>query len=437
MIRVNGFAAAVGVLRRENSLDSLMGAAEAERAGGGPGGRPSEEVVREIIDKVRSGGDRQLLEYTRALDGVNVDVLQVEASEVKAAYESVEGEFVDAVKLAASRVRSFHEAFKPKTGVTYTEGGLGRQVRPLERVGLYVPGGAAAYPSTVVMTAVPARVAGVREILVASPPGRNGRLPAPTLIACDIVGIDRVFKVGGAQAIAALAFGTESIPRVDKICGPGNIFVTLAKKVVYGAVAIDGLAGPSEVVVVADEGADAASCAADLLAQAEHDPLASVVLITISGEVADQVERQVHAQLAQLSRRSVAAGVVERGIIAVVDNLDEGIELVNVYAPEHVSLAVGNAAGIVFKVRNAGCIFVGGHIPVALGDYVAGPSHVLPTGGSARFSSALGVEDFLKTSSVVALDGSVCGELKRPAIALALAEGLDAHARALEMCSSK
>jgi len=281
------------------------------------------------------------------------------------------------------------------------------------------------------MMAIPARVAGVGEIIIVSPPAKDGRIPASTLVAADIARVTRIFKVGGAQAIAALAFGTESIPRVDKICGPGNIFVTLAKKAVYGVVDIDGFMGPSEIVIVADEKTDPALCAADLLAQAEHDPLASVVLITTSANLAERVEREIDEQLGKLKRRSTIRTAIDAGMIVLVENMAQATELVNLFAPEHLSLMVSDASALIPKIRNASCIFVGEDSPVVLGDYVAGPSHVLPTGGSARFSSPLGVADFLKVSNIVALDKPTMRKLSQPATVIAEAEGLDAHAQAV------
>jgi histidinol dehydrogenase len=282
------------------------------------------------------------------------------------------------------------------------------------------------------MMAIPARVAGVEEIIMVSPPAKDGRIPASTLIAADIAKVNRIFKLGGAQAIAALAFGTESIPRVDKICGPGNIFVTLAKKMVYGVVDIDGLEGPSEIVVVADEKANPALCAADLLAQAEHDPLASVILITTSADLADQVDREIEIQLRKLKRRSTARVVIDRGMLVLVDNMAQAVELVNLFAPEHLSIMASNGSALVGRIHNAGCIFVGENSPVVLGDYVAGPSHVLPTGGSARFGSPLGVADFMKVTNIIALDKPAMRKLSGAATVIAKAEGLDAHAQAIE-----
>jgi len=392
-----------------------------------------QEVVDHIIGEVRGKGDKALLDYTKKLDGVRLDSLEVDRKEVVAAYDSIDKELVSALEFAAKRIQDFHLACGHKAGLIPIDKHLKRQVLPLQRVGLYVPGGTAAYPSTVLMMAIPAKVAGVGEIVMVSPPAKDGRIPAPTLVAADIARVDRVFKLGGAQAIAALAFGTESIPKVDKICGPGNIFVTLAKKMVYGTVDLDGLEGPSEIVIVADEKADPSLCAADLLAQAEHDPLASVILITTSAELADQVDREIEIQLGKLKRRSTAGTAIDAGMLVLVDDLAQAVKLVNIFAPEHLSIMVSDASALVPKIRNAGCIFIGENSPVVLGDYVAGPSHVLPTGGSARFSSPLGVMDFLKVSNIIALDEPAMRELSQAAMVIAKAEGLDAHAQAVAL----
>jgi len=366
------------------------------------------------------------------LDGVRLDSLEVDEREVAAAYDITDKELISALEYAAKRIQDFHVACGHKAGLIPIDKHSKQQILPLQRVGLYVPGGAAAYPSSVLMMAIPARVAGVDEIVVVSPPGKDGSIPAPTLAAASIAKVNRVFKVGGAQAIAALAFGTESIARVDKICGPGNIFVTLAKKMVYGTVALDGLEGPSEIVIVADEKADPVLCAADLLAQAEHDPLASVILITTSADLADRVYEEIKMELGKLKRHSSAETAIDAGMLVVVDDMREAVELVNLFAPEHLSLMVSDASSLIPKIRNAGCIFVGENSPVVLGDYVAGPSHVLPTGGSARFSSPSGVTDFLKVTNIIDLDEATMRELSRVAMEIAKAEGLDAHARAVE-----
>ena len=393
-----------------------------------------EQIVRRIIAEVCDKGDKALFSYTKKLDRVELSSLEVTRSEISAAYEKVDEKLVSALKLAANRIDKFHSACKQKLELSFLSHGLGRQVNPLNRVGIYVPGGTAAYPSTVLMTAIPARVAGVKEIIVVTPPQEDGTIPAPTLVAADIAKVNRLFKIGGAQAIAALAFGTESVPKVDKICGPGNVFVVIAKKMVYGIVDIESLPGPSEVVVVADDTANASFCAADLIAQAEHDPLASAILITTSSTLASDVDNEIKTLLAKLERQTIAAEAINsRGMIVLVDSPGEAIELVNLYAPEHVSLMVRNASTYIQKIHNAGCIFIGSSSPVALGDYIAGPSHVLPTGGSARFSSPLGVEDFLKVTNIVALDETDGRELGQAAIAIAEAEGLWGHAQAIRI----
>ena len=392
-----------------------------------------QEVVDRSIGEVRGKGDKALFDYTEKLDGVRLDSLEVDRQEVVAAYDIINKKVISALEFAARRIRDFHLACEHKTGVFPIDKHLSQQILPLQRVGLYVPGGTAAYPSTVLMMAIPAKVAGVGEIIMVSPPGKDGRIPAPTLVAADIAKVNRIFKLGGAQAIAALAFGTESIPRVDKICGPGNIFVTLAKKMVYGTVDVDGLEGPSEIVIVADEKANPALCAADLLAQAEHDPLASVILITTSADLADRVDKEIEIQLGKLKRRSTAGTAIDAGMLVLVDDMAQAVELVNLFAPEHLSIMASDASALVSKVRNAGCIFMGENSPVILGDYVAGPSHVLPTGGSARFGSPLGVADFLKVTNIIALDEPTMRELSQAAVVIAEAEGLDAHARAIAL----
>jgi len=397
------------------------------------GSEDPEQVVRYIIDEVRSRGDGALLDFTLKIDGVALDLLEVDKKQIASAYKEVDSGLVAALELAAERIRSFHTSQNDSIGKGFAGGGLGQLIRPLERVGLYAPGGTAAYPSTVLMTAIPAKVAGVKETILASSPKAGGVVPPPILVAADIAGVDRVFCVGGAQAIAALAFGTASIPKVDKICGPGNIFVVLAKKLVYGVVDIDGLQGPSEVIIVADGTADPGYCAADLLAQAEHDPLASAILITTSPRLADEVDREVERQMAGLSRRAIVAESLKTGgMIVVVASIDEAIELANLYAPEHLCLVGDGAAGWVDKVSNAGCVFVGGQSTVVLGDYVAGPSHVLPTGGTARFSSPLNVTDFIKFINLVGLDEADVKRLGPAAAVIARAEGFEAHARAME-----
>lgn len=417
---IEGFPSAKLVLSRQSL------AAEALEAD------DREPKVREIINEVRHRGDAALLDYTRQFDGVKLSSLEVTKKQIAGAYRAVAAELLSALKLAAKRIRSFHTAQKEIIWA-----GLAKldsvQVRPLERVGLYVPGGTASYPSTVLMTAIPARVAGVKEVILVTPPGERGGVSPLTLVAVDMAQVDRVFAVGGAQAIAALAYGTESIPRVDKICGPGNIFVSLAKKLVYGEVGIDGLQGPSEVLIIADETANPQYCAADLLAQAEHDPLASAILLTTSRSLANEVNREVERQLTSLPRQTIAAeSLAKRGVIVLLTSIDQAIALANLYAPEHLCLMVANASSYIDRVSNAGCIVVGDRATVVLGDYVAGPSHVLPTSGTARFSSPLNVTDFVKLSNVITVDKASLKKLGRAAAVLARAEGLEAHARAIE-----
>ncbi len=392
-----------------------------------------EQVVRQIVDEVRDRGDAALFDYTLKIDGVELTSLEVSKQQITSAYHKVDAELVSALKLAAERISSFHVMQKDNICNDIAGQGVGQLVRPLQRVGIYAPGGTASYPSTVLMTAIPAKVAGVGEVILVTPPRLNGAVSPSTLVAADIAEVDRVFCVGGAQAIAALAFGTESIPRVDKICGPGNIFVVLAKKMVYGVVDIDGLQGPSEVLIIADETANPKYCAADLLAQAEHDPLASAILITTSQRMAEEVNREVEQQLGDLERQAIAAeSLRNRGKIVVVTDVDEAIELANLYAPEHLCLVVDRANSYIDKVANAGCIFIGENSTVVLGDYVAGPSHVLPTGGTARFGSPLSVIDFIKFINLVAIDEDSLKRLGRAASVIARDEGLEAHARAVE-----
>ena len=393
-----------------------------------------EQIVRNIIAEVQFKGDRALFFYTEKLDKVALDTLEVTGDEIAEAYNSVDKKLVSALKVASKRIRQFHLACKRKLETAFLSDGVGRQVRPLDSVGIYVPGGTAAYPSTVLMTAIPARTAGVREIIMVTPPKKNGAIPAPTLVAADVAGVNRIFKIGGAQAIAALAHGTESVPKVDKICGPGNIFVAMAKKMVFGVVDIDGIQGPSEIIIVADDTANASFCAADLIAQAEHDPMASAILITNSAKLAAGVNQEIKKQLIRLGRQQIVNEALEsQGMIVLIDTMDEAIRLVNLYAPEHLLLMIRNASNYLKKIDNAGCIFIGPTSPVVLGDYIAGPSHVLPTGGTARFSSPLSIDDFLKITNIVALSEADQKLLGKTAIAIADAEGFQGHAQAIKI----
>ncbi len=398
------------------------------------GGTPErEQYVRQIVDEVRQRGDAAIFDFTRKFDGVKLTSLEVTKDQVDRAYREVDEELISALKLAAERITTYHTEQKKKLLNENAKAKLGWLIRPLERIGVYVPGGTAPLPSSLLMTAIPGRVAGVKEIILVTPPQKNGQISPVTLAAAKIAGIDRIFAVGGAQAIAALAYGTKTIPAVDKVCGPGNIYVTLAKKMVYGTVGVDGLYGPSEVIVITDETANAAYVAADLLAQAEHGSLALSILITTSRKVADAVNLEVEKQLKDLSRRSIIAESLEKlGFIAVVDSVDKAVELANLYAPEHLCLVVKNADSYVNKVRNAACLFVGENAIEALVDYAAGPSHVLPTGGVARFGSPLNILDFVKLISIVKTDAKDIKLLGRAVMTIARAEGLDAHARAVE-----
>jgi histidinol dehydrogenase len=413
--------------------EAMKAALSSRRAASLPGADDREQAVREIINGVRKRGDAALFEYTEKFDGVRPAKLEVDSSQVERAYREVDKDLRDALELAAGRVAAFHERQAQALLRDSAGESLGWLVRPLRRVGVYAPGFMAPLPSTVLMTAVPARVAGVKEVVLVTPPGKNGSVSPVTLAAAKIAGVDRVFSVGGAQAITALAFGTESVPRVDKVCGPGNIYVTLAKKMVFGAVGIDGLYGPSEVVIVADETANPAYCAADLLAQAEHGSGPSAILITDSHRLAEAVNGEITEQIKSLKRRDIIEESLEgRGLIAVVDGITEAVDLANLYAPEHLCLVVKDADKWAGSVVNAGCLFIGESSLEVIVDYVAGPSHVLPTEGTARFSSGLNVLDFIKIISTVSTNRNEIKSLGGAASVIARAEGLDAHARAVE-----
>jgi histidinol dehydrogenase len=392
-----------------------------------------QQTVERILASVKSEGDAAIRRLTKAIEGVTLDQFEVSRSDIKSSFDAVDRTVIEALEMSAERVEKFHRAAKPESWMSFDEG-YGALVVPCEKVGAYVPGGTAPLPSTVLMSAIPAKVAGVSEVLVCTPPDSTGQPAAVTLVASDIAGVDRVFGVGGAQAIGAMTYGTESIPAVDIICGPGNIFVTLAKKQVYGEVGIDGLYGPTETLIVADESANPTLCAADLLAQAEHDVLARPVLVTTSEALANQVEREVETRLVRLLRESVARPSIEnRSVIAIVESLTEALALANWFAPEHMCLMVSDPWSWVGKVRNAGIVFIGEFSHEVLGDYVAGPSHVMPTGGTARFNSGLGIHSFVKIMPVVALSDEVSRKLAIGASTIARAEGLTAHAEAAEV----
>ncbi len=390
-------------------------------------------AVEKILNQVRESGDDALRELTAQFDGQTIDTIEVPRAAFDQARDAVPAELIDALELAADRIRKYHRAVLPKTWIDHAEG-YGELVLPVDRVGAYVPGGTATLVSTALMTAIPARIAGVREVVMASPPGEGG-LPAPAvLVAADIAGVDRVFRVGGAQAIAAMAYGTKTVPRVDVVCGPGSVYVTLAKRLLYGDVGIDGLFGPTETLVIADGQANPTLCAADLLAQAEHDVLARPVLITTSSSLAETVDREVKIRVQRLDRAAIATRAVEeQGCICVVDNLDQAFALGNEFAPEHMCLMLEDPWSYASKIKNAGAVFLGDFSYEVLGDYVAGPSHVMPTGGTARFGSGLGVRAFLKFTPIVGLDDATSAEVSKAAAIIARAEGLTGHAEAAEI----
>lgn len=393
------------------------------------------ETVARIVREVREGGDAAIRRIALSIEGSAPAAFEVPPDAVESAFAALDPRVADALALAADRIRRYHEAAMPRDWMDFAAG-YGAMVKPCERVGVYVPGGSAPLPSTALMTAIPARVAGVSEVFMCAPPAQDGGgLPDPTtLAAAKIAGVDRVFSIGGAQAVAAMAYGTETVPKADMVCGPGNIFVTLAKKLVYGDVGVDGLYGPTETLIIADDAANPTLCAADLLAQAEHDPLATPILVCLSQTLAERVADEVEARLARLSRQSTARASADgRGIIAVVDNLNEAVRVANNFAPEHICLAVEDPWRWAGEIRNAGIVFLGEFSHEVLGDYVAGPSHVMPTSGAARFGSGVGVHSFLKTIPIVALADDRSAELSESAAVIARAEGLTAHAEAAEI----
>jgi histidinol dehydrogenase len=392
-----------------------------------------EDVVRGIIADVAQNGDRALIAYAKKFDRAELTTLEVSQAELDDALLSVPTELLDAMQLAAENIRAFHsmqlrEGFRlERPNGVY----MGQKITPIEKVGLYIPGGTASYPSTVFMNAIPAKLAGCSLVVMVSPPNASGKIPAPILAAAKLAGVDRVFLAGGAQAIAALAYGTETVPKVDKIVGPGNAFVAEAKRQVFGRVAIDMIAGPSEILVVADETANPAFVAADLLSQAEHDALSSAVLITDSMALAEQVSAEVERQLRTLPREAIARASIEtNGKIIVTSDLLCAIDVSNELAPEHLELCVKEPERYLAYVKNAGSVFLGNDCPESLGDYLAGPNHTLPTSGTARFSSPLGVDDFVKKTQYTYFSREALGELADKIAVFARAEGLEAHARA-------
>ncbi len=391
-----------------------------------------EDTVAEIIRNVRERGDEALFEYCERFDKAKLSSLLVSEEEIDEAFSLVEPEFVEIIKKAAVNIRKFHEKQVRNSFIINDSDGIviGQKVIPVDRAGLYVPGGTAAYPSTVLMDSIPAKIAGCREVVMVTPPNKEGRVNSVILAAAKIAGIDKIFKVGGAQAIAALAYGSESVPKVDKIVGPGNAFVAEAKKQVYGVVSIDMIAGPSEILVVADGKSNPRHVAADLLSQAEHDRMASAVLVTDSALLAEKVSRELERQIPLLEREEIARESIDKnGKIIVADTLDAAIEIANEIAPEHLELCVDNPFDYLDKIRHAGSIFMGRNCPEALGDYFAGPNHTLPTSGTAKFSSPLSVDDFVKKTQYTYYTKDALARVAKDVAFFANKEGLGAHAR--------
>ena len=391
-----------------------------------------EEIVAQIIENVKTNGDAALFDYCRKFDQAELSALQVSEAEMQEAVASVEPEFLDILQKAAANIRSFHEKQKRTSFILNEKPGvvMGQKIIPVDRAGLYVPGGTAAYPSTVLMDAIPAKIAGVKEVVITTPPGKDGKINPVILAAASVAGVDKIFKVGGAQAIAALACGTESIPKVDKIVGPGNAFVAEAKKQVFGKVSIDMIAGPSEILIVADGKTNPAFAAADLLSQAEHDKMASAVLVTDSMALALQVQAEIEKQLPKLIREEIARASVENnGKIIVTDSIRGAIAIANEIAPEHLELCVDNPFDYLDSIRHAGSVFLGRNCPEALGDYFAGPNHTLPTSGTARFSSPLSVDDFIKKMQYTYFTEDALADVAQDVAYFAKKEGLTGHAR--------
>ncbi len=391
-----------------------------------------EAIVSEIIENVKVNGDRALLDYCRKFDKAELSSLQVSEQEIQKAVASVEPEFLDILRRAAKNIRHYHEKQKRSSFIINEENGIviGQKIIPVDRAGLYVPGGTAAYPSTVLMDAIPAKIAGVKEVVITTPPGKDGKINPVILAAASVAGVDKIFKVGGAQAIAALAYGTESIPKVDKIVGPGNAFVAEAKKQVFGKVSIDMIAGPSEILIVADGKTNPAFAAADLLSQAEHDKMASAVLVTDSMELALAVQQELEKQLPLLIREEIArASIDNNGKIIVADSITDAIAIANEIAPEHLELCVDNPFDYLDSIRHAGSVFMGRNCPEALGDYFAGPNHTLPTSGTAKFSSPLSVDDFIKKTQYTYYTKDALAAVAQDVAYFAKKEGLTGHAR--------
>ncbi len=397
-----------------------------------------QDKVSDIVNNVKKNGDKAVLEYSSMFDKVELcpDNLPVSQIEIEEAYEKVDKELIEVIKRARKNIAQFHEKQLEKSWFTTDENGvmLGQLYNPIEVVGIYSPGGTAAYPSSVLMNAVPAKVAGVKRIVMATPPGGSDGINPAILVAANEAGVNEIYRVGGSQAIAAMAFGTQSIPKVDKIVGPGNIYVALAKRMVYGYCDIDMIAGPSEIMVVADETANPRFVAADMLSQAEHDAIASSLLVTSSEKIAKEVEKELEIQLNVLPRKEIAQKSLEGfGAIILVDDIESAVNVVNRIAPEHLELCVNEPFGLISLIKNAGAIFLGNYSSEPLGDYFAGPNHVLPTSGTARFFSPLNISEFMKKSSIISYSKKALQEVKDDVIRFAEAEGLKAHANAIRV----
>jgi histidinol dehydrogenase len=401
-----------------------------------------EATVRDVLHAVKNQGDRAVLHYTREFDSQNLtpEELRVSGAELDAAYQQVSPELLAAIRLAARQIEAFHRQRIPKSWVQFLDDEvvLGKRYNPVDRAGLYVPGGRAVYPSTVLMNAIPAKVAGVSGIAMVTPPGPDKTIDPAVLVAAQEAGVQEIYRVGGAQAIAALAYGTETIPKVDVITGPGNIYVTLAKRFVFGTVGIDSLAGPSEVLAIADGKANPVHIAADMLAQAEHDPMAAAILLTTDSALARQVVAEVDRQLVDHPRRLLTEkAIAHYGLIAIVESLESAVELSNLFAPEHLELDVEDPWALLDKIRHAGAIFLGNSTPEAVGDYLAGPNHTLPTSGAARYASPLGVETFMKHSSLIQYSPTALQKMGSAIQTLAQAEGLHSHAESVRLRLAK
>ena len=397
-----------------------------------------ESTVNDIINNVRNNKNKALFEYTEKFDGYKLteDNILVTRQEIDEAYKQLDKELIEVLKEAAENIRNFHVKQLRNSWFDAKEDGtiLGMKITAIDRAGVYVPGGKAAYPSSVLMNVIPAKVAGVRDIIMTTPPGKNGVINPGTLVAADIAGVDRIYKAGGAQAIAAMAFGTESIPKVDKITGPGNIFVALAKKAVYGHVSIDSIAGPSEVMVLADETANAHYVAADLLSQAEHDELASAILVTTSEKLADDVNKEIDGYLQKLERAEIIRKSLDNyGYILLADDLKDGIDAVNEIASEHLEILTANPFDTMTRIRNAGAIFLGEYSSEPLGDYFAGPNHILPTNGTAKFFSPVNVDDFIKKTSIISYSKEALEKVHKQIEIFARSEGLTAHENSIKV----